>query len=68
MRNTLVNLCFFACRPAEETVPWIGALVTFLVLGGIIALVVVAVVYWKIIYSFFCPKDVMPQHFKQVRK
>ncbi|KAM7380943.1 hypothetical protein PAMP_004208 [Pampus punctatissimus] len=49
---------------AEET-PWVAAVVTFVVMAMAVALVVVAVVYRKSISHFLCPKDTLPQHFKE---
>uniref|UniRef100_A0A7N8X3A6 Interleukin 10 receptor, beta n=1 Tax=Mastacembelus armatus TaxID=205130 RepID=A0A7N8X3A6_9TELE len=49
----------------DEEVPWVGAMVTFVVMATAVALVVVAVVYRKMISHFLCPKDALPQHFKE---
>lgn len=43
-----------------------AAVVTFVVMAMAVALVVVAVVYRKSISHFLCPKDALPQHFKEV--
>ncbi|XP_051258995.1 interleukin-10 receptor subunit beta [Dicentrarchus labrax] len=49
----------------REEVPWVAALVTFVILAVVVTLVVVAVVYRKNISHFLCPKDALPQHFKE---
>ena len=43
-----------------------AAVVTFVVMAMSVALVVVLVVYRKHISHFLCPKDTLPQHFKEV--
>ncbi|XP_040913718.1 interleukin-10 receptor subunit beta-like isoform X2 [Toxotes jaculatrix] len=50
---------------SEEPSPWVAALVTFVFMAMAVALVVVAVVYRKSIFHFLCPKDALPQHFKE---
>ncbi|XP_035533119.1 interleukin-10 receptor subunit beta-like [Morone saxatilis] len=49
----------------REQVPWVAAVVTFVVMVVVVTLVVVAVVYRKNISHFLCPKDSLPQHFKE---
>ncbi|KAA8588446.1 hypothetical protein FQN60_001640 [Etheostoma spectabile] len=49
----------------EEEAPWVAAVVTFVVMAMAVAVVVVAVVYRKRISHFLCPKDALPQHFKE---
>ncbi|XP_054470844.1 interleukin-10 receptor subunit beta-like [Anoplopoma fimbria] len=49
----------------EEEAPWVAAVVTFGIMAMAVALVVVAVVYRKNISHFLCPKDTLPQHFKE---
>ncbi|XP_029314993.1 interleukin-10 receptor subunit beta-like [Cottoperca gobio] len=49
----------------EEEAPWVPAVVTFVVMAMAVALVVVAVLYRKRIFHFLCPKDALPQHFKE---
>lgn len=51
---------------AEEAAPWVAAIVTFVFMAMAVALVVVAVVYRERISNFLCPKDALPQHFKEV--
>lgn len=51
---------------AEEKVPWVAAVVTFLVLAVAGVVVVLAVVYRNNITHFLCPKDSLPEHFKEV--
>lgn len=43
-----------------------AAVVTFVVMAVAVTVVVVTVVYWKKISVFLCPKDTLPQHFKEV--
>ncbi|XP_070694070.1 interleukin-10 receptor subunit beta-like [Pempheris klunzingeri] len=50
---------------SNEGVPWVAAVVTFVVMAIAVILVVVTVVYRKSISHFFCPKDALPQHFKE---
>lgn len=50
---------------ATEEAPWVAAMVTFVVMAVAVALVVVAVVYRKRVSHFLCPKDALPQHFKE---
>ncbi|XP_035859714.1 interleukin-10 receptor subunit beta-like isoform X1 [Sander lucioperca] len=49
----------------EEEAPWVAAVVTFVVMAMAVAVVVVAVVYRKRISHFLCPKDALPEHFKE---
>ncbi|XP_026231360.1 cytokine receptor family member b4 [Anabas testudineus] len=49
----------------EEEIPWVAAVVTFIVMTVAVALVVVAVVYRRSISHFLCPKDALPQHIKE---
>ncbi|XP_035507428.2 interleukin-10 receptor subunit beta [Scophthalmus maximus] len=49
----------------EKESPWVAAMVTFVFMALAVALGVVAVVYRKSISNFFCPKDTLPQHFKE---
>ncbi|XP_078119142.1 interleukin-10 receptor subunit beta-like isoform X2 [Sander vitreus] len=49
----------------EEEAPWVAAMVTFVVMTMAVAVVVVAVVYRKRISHFLCPKDALPEHFKE---
>lgn len=49
----------------DEEPPWVAAVVTFVCMAMIVSLVVVAVVYRKMISNFLCPKDTLPQHFKE---
>ncbi|XP_067373469.1 interleukin-10 receptor subunit beta-like isoform X2 [Channa argus] len=49
----------------SEDIPWVGVVVTFVVLGIAAALVAVSVVYRRSIYHFLCPKDSLPEHFKE---
>ncbi|XP_070770835.1 interleukin-10 receptor subunit beta-like [Enoplosus armatus] len=49
----------------EKGAPWVAAVVTFVIVAMALALVVVAVVYRKSISHFLCPKDALPQHFKE---
>ncbi|XP_044073819.1 interleukin-10 receptor subunit beta-like isoform X2 [Siniperca chuatsi] len=49
----------------EKGAPWVAAVVTFVIMAMAVALVVVAVVYRKCISHFLCPKDSLPQHFKE---
>ncbi|TDH07151.1 hypothetical protein EPR50_G00121810 [Perca flavescens] len=49
----------------EEEAPWLAAVVTFVVMAMAVAVVVVAVVHRKRISHFLCPKDALPQHFKE---
>ncbi|XP_062287862.1 interleukin-10 receptor subunit beta-like [Scomber scombrus] len=49
----------------DEEPPWVAAVVTFVAMAMTVSLVVVAVVYRKMIYNFLCPKDTLPQHFKE---
>ncbi|KAF1382202.1 hypothetical protein PFLUV_G00141190 [Perca fluviatilis] len=49
----------------EEEAPWLAAVVTFVAMAMAVAVVVVAVVYRKRISHFLCPKDALPQHFKE---
>lgn len=51
---------------AEPGVPWVAAVVTFLVIAVAAAALVLAVVYRKRISNFLCPKDLLPQRFKEV--
>ncbi|KAM9347251.1 interleukin-10 receptor subunit beta-like isoform 2-T2 [Symphorus nematophorus] len=48
----------------KEEAPWVAAVVTFVVMAAAVALVVVAVVNRRSISHFLCPKDALPQHFK----
>ncbi|XP_076602984.1 interleukin-10 receptor subunit beta-like [Chaetodon auriga] len=50
---------------SKEEAPWVAAIVTFVIMALAVALVVVAVVYRKSISHFLCPKDALPQHFKE---
>ncbi|XP_075937160.1 interleukin-10 receptor subunit beta-like [Anarhichas minor] len=50
---------------SEEEAPWVAAGVTFGIVAISVALVVVTVVYRKHISHFLCPKDALPQHFKE---
>lgn len=49
----------------DEEVPWVAAVVTFVVMAMAVALVAVAVVYRKKISQSLCPKDALPQYFKE---
>ncbi|KAK5861500.1 hypothetical protein PBY51_022892 [Eleginops maclovinus] len=49
----------------DKEVPWVAAVVTFITMAIAVALVVVAVVYRKRISHLLCPKDSLPQHFKE---
>lgn len=49
----------------EEKAPWVAAVVTFVVMAMAVAMAVVAVVYRRSISHFLCPKEVLPQHFKE---
>lgn len=49
----------------ESGAPWVAAVVTFVIMAVAVALVVTAVVYRKSISHFLCPKDSLPQHFKE---
>ncbi|XP_034741234.1 interleukin-10 receptor subunit beta-like [Etheostoma cragini] len=49
----------------EEEAPWVAAVVTFVVMATAVAVVAAAVVYRKRISNFLCPKDALPQHFKE---
>ena len=51
---------------ADEEAPWVSAVVMFVVLMLAVALVVVTVLHRKKISHFLCPKDALPQHFKEV--
>ncbi|XP_042081301.1 interleukin-10 receptor subunit beta [Haplochromis burtoni] len=44
---------------------WVAAVVTFVVMATVVALVVTLVVYWKQISKFLCPEVVLPPHFKE---
>ncbi|KAK9538149.1 hypothetical protein VZT92_005702 [Zoarces viviparus] len=50
---------------SKAEAPWVAAVVTFGVVAMSVALVVVAVLYRKHISHFLCPKDALPQHFKE---
>ncbi|XP_071755167.1 interleukin-10 receptor subunit beta-like [Centroberyx gerrardi] len=50
---------------SKEEAPWVAAVVTFVVMAMVVTLVVVAVVHRKKIFHFLCPKDSLPQHFKE---
>lgn len=49
----------------EEEASWVSAVGIFVVMAMAVTLVVVAVVYRKHISHFLCPKDLLPQHFKE---
>ncbi|XP_071341636.1 interleukin-10 receptor subunit beta-like isoform X1 [Trachinotus anak] len=49
----------------REDAPWVAAVLTFVLMAVGVALVVVLVVYRESISVFFCPKDALPQHFKE---
>ncbi|XP_008277678.1 interleukin-10 receptor subunit beta-like [Stegastes partitus] len=49
----------------EQETPWVAAVVAFVTMAVAVTLVVVAVVYWKSISQFLCPKDALPLHFKE---
>ncbi|XP_067458958.1 interleukin-10 receptor subunit beta-like [Thunnus thynnus] len=49
----------------EEGPQWVAAVVTFVFMVMAVTLVVVTVVYRKKISHFLCPKDTLPQHFKE---
>ncbi|KAI3356619.1 hypothetical protein L3Q82_017831, partial [Scortum barcoo] len=49
----------------EEEASWVAAVVTFVIMTMAVALLIVMVVCWKCIYHFLCPKDALPQHFKE---
>lgn len=59
--NKLMSYC-----SAEPGPPWVAAVVTFLVIAVVAAAVALAVVYRKRISNFLCPKDSLPQRFKEV--
>ncbi|XP_070832242.1 interleukin-10 receptor subunit beta-like [Chaetodon trifascialis] len=50
---------------SKEEAPWVAVIVTFVIMALAVALVVVAVVYRKSISYFLCPRDALPQHFKE---
>ncbi|XP_041806554.1 interleukin-10 receptor subunit beta-like [Chelmon rostratus] len=50
---------------SREEAPWVAAIVTFVIMAVAVALVVLAVVYRESISHFLCPKDALPQHFKE---
>lgn len=62
----MISNCARCDFPAEEKVPWVAAFVTFLVLAVAVVVVVLAVVYRNNISHFLCPKDSLPEHFKEV--
>lgn len=43
--------------------PWVEAVVVIFIMAAIVAMVVLGVVYHKRITHFFCPKDMLPEHF-----
>uniref|UniRef100_A0A3P8U8Y8 Fibronectin type-III domain-containing protein n=1 Tax=Amphiprion percula TaxID=161767 RepID=A0A3P8U8Y8_AMPPE len=49
----------------EQEAPWVAAMVAFVIMAVVVALLVVAVVYWKSISQFLCPKDALPPHFEE---
>lgn len=49
----------------EQETPWVAAMVAFVIMAVAVALLVVAVVYWKSIYHFLCPKDALPPHLEK---
>ncbi|XP_058510051.1 interleukin-10 receptor subunit beta-like [Solea solea] len=49
----------------EEEADWVPALVTLIFSVAAMALVVIVVVYRKSISNILCPKDALPQHFKE---
>ncbi|XP_040058053.2 interleukin-10 receptor subunit beta isoform X2 [Gasterosteus aculeatus] len=53
------------CASTTTEAPWVAAIVTFAIVAVTVALLVVAVVYRKRITHFFCPKDLLPAHFKE---
>uniref|UniRef100_A0A671XYZ5 Interleukin 10 receptor subunit beta n=1 Tax=Sparus aurata TaxID=8175 RepID=A0A671XYZ5_SPAAU len=53
---------------SKPGVPWVAAVVTFLVIAVAAAALVLAVVYRKRISNFLCPKDLLPQRFKEAPK
>uniref|UniRef100_A0A3B4ZEQ0 Fibronectin type-III domain-containing protein n=1 Tax=Stegastes partitus TaxID=144197 RepID=A0A3B4ZEQ0_9TELE len=54
------------CENTANETPWVAAVVAFVTMAVAVTLVVVAVVYWKSISQFLCPKDALPLHFKEV--
>ncbi|XP_069544456.1 interleukin-10 receptor subunit beta-like [Brachyistius frenatus] len=48
----------------EEEAPWVAAVVAFVVMVAALVVVVLAVVYWRKIYQFLCPKDTLPEYLK----
>ncbi|XP_073330486.1 interleukin-10 receptor subunit beta-like [Pagrus major] len=53
---------------STKQVPWVAAVVTFLAIAVVTAAVVVAVVYRQRISNLLCPKDTLPQRFKEAPK
>nr|XP_019955206.1 PREDICTED: interleukin-10 receptor subunit beta-like [Paralichthys olivaceus] len=49
----------------EQEAPWVAAMLSFVFMAMAVALVVISVVYRKRISHFLCPKDSLPQHFKE---
>lgn len=43
--------------------PWVEAVVVVFIMAVIVTMVVLGVVYHKQITHFFCPKDMLPEHF-----
>ncbi|KAF6734260.1 Interleukin-10 receptor subunit beta [Oryzias melastigma] len=54
-----------ASTTGEKEPPWVGAVVGFFVLAGVVALVVLVVYYWRSFSHFLCPKYAIPDHFKK---
>ncbi|XP_023273345.1 interleukin-10 receptor subunit beta-like [Seriola lalandi dorsalis] len=48
-----------------DEAPWMAAVLTFVLMAVAVALLVVGVVYRESISHLFCPKDALPQHFKE---
>ncbi|XP_029386296.1 interleukin-10 receptor subunit beta-like [Echeneis naucrates] len=49
----------------SEEAPWMAAVLTAVIMAAAVALVCVLAVFRKSICQLFCPKDVLPQHFKE---
>ncbi|XP_056145776.1 cytokine receptor family member b4 [Lampris incognitus] len=50
---------------SKEGAPWGAAVLTFIVMVMAVTLTAIVVVYRKKLFSFFCPRDSLPQHFKE---
>ncbi|XP_040005196.1 interleukin-10 receptor subunit beta-like isoform X2 [Xiphias gladius] len=64
-RPSLLSRIICESTTKEEEAPWVAAMVTFVFMAMAVALVVVTALYRKSISHFLCPKDALPEHFKE---